>query len=122
MVKKFGLREARMLAREPEAHFPTVKATLKILGVANVVKEEALRFIVVARAAIGSANEKKASILRNDTADQKQVEKKVVEMNTARAARAVGNTALVAEKVAIIEAENASIKELKELAEKFEFA
>lgn len=119
MVKRFGLKEAGVLAGEPEAHFPTVKATLRVLGVANVVAKEVARLVAEAKTAIAQGNTMAASLRIRDTDDEQSTVKAIDGLRRERNSRATANTAAAVNYGRAVSIKQTEIDRMEELAKKF---
>ena len=119
MFKKFGIVQARILIQEPDAHIPTVKATLKVIGVPNVVAAEVQKMIANAKAVVESTRGAINRILAKDAADDQSTQQKIKNLQTARAQRAQANAATVTANENAVGSQDELVQELRQLAEKF---
>ncbi len=116
---EFGIEQARSVATEPEAHLPTLRATLKALGVANVVRAQVQKVVARYRATIAAAKDAIAGIRVRDAADEKRVIEKITKIRAARTVRAGDNAADIAAKEMEVRGLETAIADLRILMERF---
>ena len=119
MIRNFGLKEARKLVGEPDAHLPTVKATLKILGVPNIVGKQVSKLVTSAQKAIHAAVEAKNGTQLADKTDERDTTKQISDLRTARDNRAKANVVAVTGHEKVVSDHNQVIADLQALAKKF---
>ena len=119
MIKKFGLDEARKLVNEPNAHLPTVKATLNVLGVPNIVGKQVATLVTKAQKAIHAAIEEKNGTQLADKTDERDTTKQISDLRTARDNRAKANVVAVTGHEKVVSDHNQVIADLQALAKKF---
>lgn len=118
--KKFGLNEAKRLAKEKEdVSVPTVLATLRILDVPNVFGQEMKKVI---SKLTGSVKTLRGEIMTTETRDQtdeketKEQLKEVEEMRRLRERRNKTTARILENNILKIEKEIESIKSLEKYA------
>ena len=119
VIKKFGLNEARKLAGEPDAHLPTVRATLKILGVPNIVGKQVAKLVAFAQAVVQVAIVDKGNLRIADAEDEKTTIQTIANLRTARDNRGKENLTKVAGCERVANDHRQVIADLQELAKKF---
>lgn len=119
LIKKFGLDQARILVSEPDAHLPTVKATLKILGVPNIVGQQVAKLVASAQKAIQTAIEAKNTLRVKDAEDEKVTTQTISNLRIARDAQAKTNVTAVAGHEKVVADHRQAVADLQALAKKF---
>jgi len=121
-TKKFGLAELERYTSEigfKNGDVRTIKGVLAIVGIPNVVIDEAQEAIATVNRKLGGLINLKAAIEKSDAEDEAKTKEEILKLQSDRQDRKKANKAQIAEASTGTKVESGEIKRLEAILKKF---